>query len=164
MPKVKINSWTDSSIGSVYSPFCFQVCGLLFWSFPYYSYFLAETIPNHFYGLTGQPDHFHYHFHSFDVHVLLHWYAECAQVNPEKYLIDFNSQDFLILFSVIDKISTQSVHADNFFSRFCIRCLIELKFCEVSRNSFSNRCWKFQLSILKNKKVLFLKNKFLSRC
>ena len=26
------------------------------------------------------------------------------------------------------------------------------------RNSFSNRCWKFQLSILKNKKVLFLKN------
>ena len=36
--------------------------------------------------------------------------------------------------------------------------LNELKFCEVSRNSFSNRCWKFQLSILKNKKVLFLKN------
>ena len=31
-------------------------------------------------------------------------------------------------------------------------------FCEVSRNSFSNRCWKFQLSILKNKKGLFLKN------
>ena len=25
-------------------------------------------------------------------------------------------------------------------------------------NSFSNRCWKFELSILKNKKVLFLKN------
>ena len=32
-----------------------------------------------------------------------------------------------------------------------------MKFCEVSRNLFSNRCWKFQLSILKNKKVLFLK-------
>ena len=31
----------------------------------------------------------------------------------------------------------------------------ELKFCEVSQTS--NRCWKFQLSILKNKKVLFLK-------
>ena len=40
---------------------------------------------------------------------------------------------------------------------FSIGCLIELKFCEVSRNSFSNRFWKFQLSVLKNKKVLFLK-------
>ena len=40
-----------------------------------------------------------------------------------------------------------------FISIFSIRCLIELKFCEVSRNSFLNRCWKFQLSILKNKKV-----------
>ena len=35
--------------------------------------------------------------------------------------------------------------------------------CEVSRNSFSNRCWKFQLSILKNKKVLFLKKYFFGR-
>ena len=41
---------------------------------------------------------------------------------------------------------------------FSIRCPIELKFCEVSRNSFSNRCWQFQFSILKNKKGLFLKN------
>ena len=89
MPKVNINSWTDSSISSVYSPFCFQVCGLLFWSFPYYSYFLAQIIPNHCYGLTGQPDHFHYHFHSFDVHVLVHLYAGCAQVYPERNLIDF---------------------------------------------------------------------------
>ena len=36
-------------------------------------------------------------------------------------------------------------------------CLNELKFCKVSRNPKSNRCWKFQLSILTNKKVLFLK-------
>ena len=43
-------------------------------------------------------------------------------------------------------------------------CLIELKLCEVSRNSFSNWFWKFQLSILKNKKVLFLKKYFLSCC
>ena len=43
-------------------------------------------------------------------------------------------------------------------------CLIELKLWEVSRNSFSNWFWKFQLSILKNKKVLFLKKYFLSRC
>jgi hypothetical protein len=40
---------------------------------------------------------------------------------------------------------------------FSLCCLIELKFCEVSRNSFLNRCWKFQPSILKNEKVLFLK-------
>ena len=36
-------------------------------------------------------------------------------------------------------------------------CLNELKFCKVSRNPKSNSCWKFQLSILTNKKVLFLK-------
>jgi hypothetical protein len=35
-------------------------------------------------------------------------------------------------------------------------CLNELKFCEVSRNSILNKFWKFQLSILKNKKVLFI--------
>ena len=35
--------------------------------------------------------------------------------------------------------------------------LNELKFFEVSQNSISDRCRKFQLSILKNKKVLFLK-------
>ena len=36
-------------------------------------------------------------------------------------------------------------------------CLNELKFCKISRNPKSNRCWKFQLYILTNKKVLFLK-------
>ena len=36
-------------------------------------------------------------------------------------------------------------------------CLNELKVCKVSRNPKSKRCWKFQLSILRNKKVLFLK-------
>ena len=35
--------------------------------------------------------------------------------------------------------------------------LNELKFCKVSWNLLSNGCWKVQLSILKNKKVLFLK-------
>ena len=39
----------------------------------------------------------------------------------------------------------------------CLNNLNELKFCEVSRILISNRTWKFQLSILKNKKVLFLK-------
>ena len=42
----------------------------------------------------------------------------------------------------------------------CLNKLNELKFCEVSQNSISNWTWKFQLSILKNKKVLFLKKKF----
>ena len=37
-----------------------------------------------------------------------------------------------------------------------------LKLCEVSRNSCSNQFWKFQLSILKNKKVLSLKKYCLS--
>ena len=44
-----------------------------------------------------------------------------------------------------------------------VTCLIELKFWEVSRSSYGNKCWKFQLSILKNKKVLFLQKYFLSR-
>ena len=39
----------------------------------------------------------------------------------------------------------------------CLNELNDLKFCDVSQYSFSNRCWKFQLSILKKqKKVLFL--------
>ena len=41
--------------------------------------------------------------------------------------------------------------------------VIQLKFCEVWRNYFSNRCWKFQLSILKNKNVLFIKEYGLGR-
>ena len=45
------------------------------------------------------------------------------------------------------------------FSSFFISCLIELKFCKVSWNSISKWTCKFQLSILKNKKVLFLKKK-----
>ena len=43
---------------------------------------------------------------------------------------------------------------------FFIGCLIELKFCELSRNSFKKSFEKFQLSILKSKKVLFLKKMF----
>ena len=45
----------------------------------------------------------------------------------------------------------------------CLSKLNELKFCEVSRILISNWTWKFQLSILKNKKVLFLKKYFLGR-
>ena len=35
-------------------------------------------------------------------------------------------------------------------------CLNELKFCEASQNCKSDSSWKFQLSIVSNKKVLFL--------
>ena len=42
----------------------------------------------------------------------------------------------------------------------CLNELNDLKFCEVSRNSISNRCWKFQLSILKNKSFIPKKNIF----
>ena len=45
----------------------------------------------------------------------------------------------------------------------CLNELNELKFCEVSRNSFSDRYRQFHLSILKNKKVLFLKKYYLCR-
>ena len=40
--------------------------------------------------------------------------------------------------------------------------LNELKICEVSWNSISNSCCKFQHSILKNKNVLSLKKHILS--
>ena len=39
----------------------------------------------------------------------------------------------------------------------CLNKLNEWKFCEVSQILISNWTWKFLLSILKNKKVLFLK-------
>ena len=61
------------------------------------------------------------------------------------------------------KISTHSDHSDNCYFHFFYQLSdsrLSWNFCEVSRNSFSNRFWKFQLSILKNKKVLFLKNIF----
>ena len=45
----------------------------------------------------------------------------------------------------------------------CLNKLNELKFCEVSQILISNWTWKFQLSLLKNKKVLFLKKYFLGR-
>ena len=50
-----------------------------------------------------------------------------------------------------------------FISTFSISCPIELKFCEVSRNYFSNRWWKFLISILKNKKDLFLEKHKISQ-
>ena len=56
-----------------------------------------------------------------------------------------------------------SIFRQLLFSSFFIGCLIELNFCKVSRNSISSWTWKFQLSLLKNKKVLFLKRYFLKQ-
>ena len=39
----------------------------------------------------------------------------------------------------------------------CLNDLNELKFCEFSRIFFSNRCWKFRISIWKNKTKILLK-------
>ena len=49
---------------------------------------------------------------------------------------------------------------DNFYFHFFTCCVIELKFCEVSRSSLLNRCCNFQLPILKNlKKNTFIPEK-----
>ena len=51
-------------------------------------------------------------------------------------------------------ISAHSVYSwSNFYFNFSMGRLNGLQFCEVSWNSKSNSCWKFQLSILTNKKV-----------
>ena len=47
-----------------------------------------------------------------------------------------------------------SIFRQLLFSLFSLSCLIELKFCENSQNSFSNRGWKFRLSILKKKSFI----------
>ena len=41
--------------------------------------------------------------------------------------------------------------------------IVWIGFCEVSQIFISNWTWNFQLSILKNKKVLFLENFFFGR-
>ena len=79
------------------------------------------------------------------------------------------SWNFQVQFEIKIRESSQNFNSFSFFrqllfSSFFIGCLIELKFCKVSRNSISNWTWKFQLSILKNKKVLFLNKNFFGRC
>ena len=76
------------------------------------------------------------------------------------------SWNFQVQFEIKIRETSQNFNSFSFFrqllfSSFFIGCLIELKFCKVSRNSISKWTWKFQLSILKNKKVLFLKKIFL---
>ena len=62
---------------------------------------------------------------------------------------------------ILTKIQLKQITDRKNENRNYLNKLNELKFCEVSRNSFSNICWKFQLSILKNQKILFLKKNFL---
>ena len=62
------------------------------------------------------------------------------------------------------KISAQSDNQqENDENNKCLKKLNVLKVCEVSRILISNWTWKFQLFILKNKKVLSLKKYDLSR-
>ena len=107
----------------------------------------------------------------------LHWkfgrlmpsFGSILAVRLKKYFFRYKtflffkitSWDFQHLFEIkVHKISTHLAYSDNSYFLFFIGFLIELKFCEVSRNSFSNRFWKFQLSTLKNEKVLFLNKIF----
>ena len=95
------------------------------------------------------------------------------QYGPKKFFLrmktflffKLESWNFQVQFEIKIRETSQNFHSFSLFrqllfSSFFISCLIELKFCKVSRNSISNWTWKFQLSILKNKKVLFLKKIF----
>ena len=74
--------------------------------------------------------------------------------------------NFLAIFSKHAKIipkdgASRLNFPEGFENNNRLKKLNELKVCEVSRIKISNWTWKFQLSILKNKKVLFLKKIFL---
>ena len=81
------------------------------------------------------------------------------------FLIFWGDWNFQHLFDLefretLQNFTSFSQHSEDLFSMGNKSCPNELKFCEVSRNSKSNRCWKFQLSIfLSNKKVFFQKKK-----
>ena len=78
--------------------------------------------------------------------ILEKWYTSYILFRNKTFLfVKIESWNFKHLFDF-------GIHA---MSSEC--CLNEQKFCEVSRNPKSNRWWNFQLSILTNKKVLFLK-------
>ena len=58
------------------------------------------------------------------------------------------------------KISTHLDYSDSCcFHIFLLFVWLSWNFCKVSGNLISNWTWKFELSIFKNKKVLFLKKK-----
>ena len=97
-------------------------------------------------------------------------------VRPKKYFFrnktflffKIESWNFQVQFEIKIRETSQNFNTFSFFrqllfSSFFISCLIELKFWEISGDSFLTSVWKFQLSTFKNKKVLFLK-KNLSCC
>ena len=98
------------------------------------------------------------------------WYGQKKIFFRNKTFLFFKIErwNFQVQFEIGFRETSQNFNSFSFFRQllfpfFFIGCLIELKFCKVSRNSISNWTWKFQLSILKNKKVSFLKKYFLSR-
>ena len=60
------------------------------------------------------------------------------------------------------KISTHLAHSDNCYFHVFYRLSDWVEISRGSRHSFSNRCWKFQLSIFKKK--FLSKNIFFGRC
>ena len=100
----------------------------------------------------------------------LFWHVQRLRIKKSFLFSKWNAETFSIClklnFIKLYKISSHSAQLilTIVVFNFSIGCLIELKICEVSRNSFLNKCSKFQLSILKNKKSFIPKKYFLSRC
>ena len=90
-----------------------------------------------------------------------HWTVELADDKWQKAKVNENPENWHCGYLTNRNSIRQSIEKMKINN--CLNKLNELKCGEVSRNSISNRCWKFQLSILKNKKVLFLKKYLLSR-
>ena len=64
---------------------------------------------------------------------------------------NWKSQHLLVKQFLWDLKKFQLLHL---VQKMLLHFFCEFKFCEVSRNNVSIRCWKFQLSILKNKSFL----------
>ena len=96
--------------------------------------------------------------------ILAIWLKKYFFRNKTFLFFKIESWNFQNLFEIEFRETSQNFNSFSLFRQllifvFSIVCLIELKFCEVSRNSFSNRFWKFLLSIILEK-VLFLKKTF----
>ena len=101
--------------------------------------------------------------------VFLFWYWQRLKKNffRNKTFLFFNieSWNFQVHFEIYFRETLQNFNSirqpiKKDENNNCLKKLNVLKFCEDSRILISNWTWKFQLSILKNKKVLFLKKFF----
>ena len=87
------------------------------------------------------------------------WYTSYFFRNKTFLFVKTESWNFQHLFNLGFCESLQNFNPfRQHFSKGHKSCLNELKFCEVPRNNKSKRCWKIHISILTNKKVLFIKN------